>query len=117
MPLPDLVRPLVPATIEDKVAVFPLDTEIVGAPEGAARVSVSPVTVKSASLKTNPPMVIGPASVAVPAVPVKNAISVAPKVPAAAAVSPTSDTDQLELLSSDQEPVPPTPATEVLVSQ
>ena len=70
-PAPDLVRPLVPATIEDKVATLPLVTEIVGAPEEAARVRVSPVTVKSAPLKTNPPIVMGPVRVAVPAVPVK----------------------------------------------
>ena len=70
-PSPDLVRPLVPATIEDKVATLSLETVIVGAPESAARVKVSPVTVKSAPLKTNPPIVMGPARVAVPAVPVK----------------------------------------------
>ena len=60
-----------PATMEDKVATLPLVTEIVGAPEAAASVRVSPVTVKSAPSKTKPPMVMGPASATTPAVPVK----------------------------------------------
>jgi hypothetical protein len=53
------------------VATLPLVTEIVGAPEAVASVRVLPVTVKSAPLKTKPPIVMGPVSAAVPAVPVK----------------------------------------------
>ena len=73
VPLPVFVSPDVPATTEATVARLPAETETAGAeePVGAAKVSVLPVSVKSAPVKTKPPMVVAPLKVAVPAVPVK----------------------------------------------
>jgi hypothetical protein len=71
MPAPFLVKPLVPATTEDTVAVLAVDTVTVGEPEATDSVSVLPATVKSAPLNTRPPIVIGPTRVAVPVLPVK----------------------------------------------
>ena len=72
-PSPVLVSPAEPATTDETVARLPAETETVGVaePVGAAKVSVLPVSVKSAPLKTNPPIVVAPLKVAVPAVPVK----------------------------------------------
>ena len=53
------------------VATLAVETLIDGEPAGASKVRISPAMVKSAPLKTRPPMVMGPAKVAVPAVPVK----------------------------------------------
>ena len=72
-PSPVLVSPAEPATTDETVARLPADTETEGVvePTGAAKVSVLPVRVKSAPVKTSPPIVVAPPSVTSPAVPVK----------------------------------------------
>jgi len=96
--------------------MFPPVTEIDGAPEVTSKVSVSPVTVKSAPLKTRPPMVMGSVRVAVPAVPAKIAVSAEVKVAIATASVPAAVPDQ-NALEVSQFPVPPVPAIVPLASQ
>ena len=97
------------------VAILAEETLIDGEPAGASKVRISPAIVKSAPLKTRPPMVMGPAKVAVPAVPVKKAVSAEEKLAMAPGAVPSEVGDQNALVVS-QLPVPPVPAVDPLAA-